>query len=96
MTWFIDEYLDKTIRNLDLCPGIEIHIASDSSLNGVAIRFAVYWSHPRLNLDWYPLISVDANNDTVFFCEGSENPEEWQRHLNDAADAIEKSLSGRL
>jgi len=87
MVWHVDEYLDKTIRNLDLCPGVDVNIDT-TDIDGLSVCFSLFWSKPRINLGWYPIVSIDVNNKTIFSSEGTENPEHWKDSLSAAADAL--------
>ena len=92
MTWFVDEYLDKTLRNLDLCPGcdIDIRIKEDD----MDVDISVFWHAPSINLDWYPICQIDMNGKTIFHHEGAENPDAWGDYLSIAADMLADALNG--
>lgn len=94
MTWFVDEYLDKTIRNLGLCPGVNIVMDTDDIEAWMYVHISVFWSKPRLNLDWYPIVNIEVNNKTIFAREGAENPDLWGDLLTAAADRLADALNG--
>lgn len=94
MTWFVDEYLDKTVRNLNLCPGVNIHMDTDDIEAGIYIHISVFWSKPRLNLDWYPIVNIEVNNKTIFARDGAENPDLWGGLLTAAADRLADAMNG--
>ena len=89
MTWFVDEYLDKTLRNLDLCPGVDIDIRF--KVDGVDIGIYICWHSPSINLNWYPICQIDMNDRTIFHREGAENPDLWHDLLTSAADALNRN-----
>jgi hypothetical protein len=90
MTWFVDEYLDKTIRNLDLCPGVEITLAfrGDAVDRSDDIFVVIFWSKPNTSTDWYPVAQIDHGFKTIFHREGTENIDHWQDLLNEMAEFI--------
>lgn len=92
MTWFVDEYFDDVLRNMDLCPGVNIVLETDIPHESVSIHFTVFWSAPRLNLNWYPICQIDLDNKTIFHGEGTENPDKWNELLKQAADALDRHL----
>lgn len=87
MIWFIDEYLDAVLREMKLCPGVNVNIDT-ADIGGVNLCISVYWHHPSLNLEWYPICHIDFNNDTIFHREGAEDPEQWGDLMAAAADAL--------
>lgn len=48
---------------------------------------SLFWHEPSLNLGWYPILQVDTDEKTVFWGEGTENPDYW---YDLAVRAIEK------
>lgn len=98
MTWFIDEYLDKTLRSLDLCPGVDVSITVHGDAPDYAddIDVYVFWSAPNTSTDWYPVGRIDKGCISFFYEKGTENPEHWGDLLCEMADAIEKKLNGQL
>lgn len=91
MVWFIDEYLDKTIREMKLCPGVNVNIDTPD-VSGLYFHISIYWSSPRLNLNWYPIFHIDKNCETIFHSEGPENPDGWEDFVGKAADALAAAL----
>lgn len=94
MIWFIDEYLDKVIRSLELCPGVDItidtHEIQDEDYD---ICISIFWHKPSLNLHWYPICQIDLNGRTIFHHEGGENPESWSALLNAAVDRLSEKIT---
>ena len=86
MTWNVDEYLDKTLRGLSLCPGVSVCI--DTADLDFMVDINIHWHRPSINLNWYPVCQIDVNNKTIFQHEGSENPEHWHDLLDAAADRL--------
>ena len=92
MIWFIDEYLDAFLREMKLCPGVDINIDTPD-IDGVSICISVFWLKPRVNLGWYPICQIDYNNTTIFHREGGEDPETWPDFMDKAADALASAMT---
>ena len=93
MTYFIDEYLDITLRNLTLCPSVDISISfrgSDTVDFSDDIDVMVFWNSPNSSTNWYPIGQIDHGLKTIFHREGSENPDCWNNLLNEMADFISR------
>ena len=94
MVWWIDEYLDLTLRKIDLCPGVDVAF----TFHGVAkdysddIDVSIFWHSPSVNLGWYPICQIDHGCRTVFHREGAENDERWHDLLEQAADFLAQEL----
>lgn len=94
MIWFIDEYFDKQIRALELCPGVDITIDTHEIQDeDDDICISIFWHKPGLNLGWYPICQIDLNDRTIFHREGSEAPEYWPEFMEQAADALAAALT---
>lgn len=92
MIWFIDEYLDGFLRDMKLCPGVNVNMDT-SDIDGMSVCISVFWHSPSLNLDWYPLCQIDYNNVTIFSKEGTEDQEQWGKLMEAAADALAAALT---
>lgn len=92
MIWFIDEYFDKQIRALELCPGVDITLDAHDA-DEIYVTVSVFWHKPGLNLEWYPICQIDLNYRTIFRRDGSEAPEQWPEFMEQAADALEAALA---
>lgn len=91
MIWFVDDYMKKTLENLDLCPGVDVDFTVHTELRG-DVSVSVFWHEPSRNLDWYPVCQIDAEHTTIFHGEGAENPEAWPTLLKDASDRFDRWL----
>lgn len=89
MVWWVDEYIDSSLRKLDLCPGVDVSFSFrgdefDGKEKGVSVD--IFWHSPSINLGWYPICQIDIGRKTVFHREGTENSEHWRDLLTEAAD----------
>jgi len=78
----IIEYLDAV--KYDLTPGDDITLTTPED----DFSFNLWWSSPSLNLNWYPIVQVDDSDDVIFWREGTENPDNWYRVIDQAIDKI--------
>ena len=78
----IIEYLDAV--KYDLTPGDEITLTTPED----DFSFNLWWHSPSLNLGWYPIVQVDDSDDVIFWGEGTENPDNWYRVVDEAIDKI--------
>lgn len=90
MTWFVEEYLDKQLRDLDLCPNVDVVLSFNGDAKDCSddIDVNIFWSKPNSSTDWYPIGQIDFGFRTIFHREGTENPEHWQDLLTEMADFI--------
>jgi hypothetical protein len=100
MTWFVDEYLDKQLRALDLCPNVDVTMSfhGDAKDSSEDIDVYIFWSKPNSSTDWYPIGQIDFGCRTIFHREGTENIDHWQDLLTEMAEFISnhKFLKGRV
>lgn len=62
------------------------------------LSVSIWWSEPRHNLNWYPIIQVDKRKEygsykmweTIYHKEGSENPSVWEKHMKELIDFIQR------
>ena len=92
MIWFIDEYFDKQLRALELCPGLDITIETRDA-EGFQVCVSIFWHIPSTNLDWFPICQIDLNDCTIFHREGGEDPETWPDFMDKAADALSSAMT---
>lgn len=92
MTWFVEEYLGKTLRCLDLCPNVDVYLSfrGDAKDYSDVIDVSIFWSAPNSSTNWYPIGQIDFGRRTIFHREGSENIDHWEDLLNEMAEFIEK------
>ena len=97
MTWFVEEYFDKTLRSLDLCPNVDVDLkfGGDAPNYSEDIDIMIWWHKPSTNLDWYPIGHIDFGLKTIFHREGAENPDRWEDLLNEMADFIKTYHFGK-
>ena len=90
MTWFVEEYLGKTLRGLDLCPNVDVNLSfrGDAKDHSEDIDVSIFWSAPNSSTDWYPIGQIDFGCRTIFHREGSENIDHWEDLLKEMADFI--------
>lgn len=82
----IEEFLDYLDDiKYDLVPDEEIELSSDDG-----ISFYLWWHTPSLNLNYYPIVQVSDNGEEIFWREGTENPDNWYRVVDQAIEAISK------
>ena len=91
MTWCIDKYLEKTLTEMKLCPGVDVtfecHLFEEKDF-----CLSVFWHAPSTNLRWYPICQIDSGHTTIFHSEGSENPEHFEDVLVEAWSFLNKWL----
>lgn len=92
MIWFIDEYLDAFLREMKLCPGVDISIETPE-LDGMSVCVYFTWHSPSLNVGWFPVCQIECNDRTVFHKEGAEDPETWPDFMDKAADALASAMT---
>lgn len=92
MVWWIDEYLNLTLRNLDLCPGVDVSFSHKGETRDEDISVDIFWHNPSVNVGWYPVCQIDMGNRTIFHGEGTENGEHWGELTKKAADALAAEL----
>lgn len=95
MVWWIDEYLDLTLRKIDLCPGVDVSFTHSGETRDEDISVDIFWHSPSVNLDWYPICQIDHGGRTVFHREGTENEEHWGDLLQQAADFLAQELQAQ-
>lgn len=81
------DYLAQTLLHICLRPGFDVDIQDYDEDTGVYI----FWSKPRVNTTWYPIIQIDYCGKTIYHREGPEyNREEynWGSFLRKAADFL--------
>ena len=78
----IIEYLDSV--KYDLTPGDDITLITPED----DLSFYLWWSAPSLNLNWYPIVQVNDDTGIIFNREGTENPDNWYRVIDQAIDKI--------
>ena len=78
----IIEYLDAV--KYDLTPGDDITLTTPE----YDFTFYLWWHSPSLNLNWYPIVQVDNDTGIIFNREGTENPDNWYRVIDQAIDKI--------
>ena len=90
MTWWIDEYLDRQLRALNLCPGVDVNLTFHGGAKDYSddIDVSIFWHSPSVNLGWYPIGQIDFGCRTIFHREGTENPEHWKDLLTEMAKFI--------
>ena len=49
-----------------------------------ALIVDIFWAAPSLNVSWYPIVQIDHNNKTIFNREGTENPGNWYKVIDEA------------
>ncbi len=91
MVWFIDEYLDIVLREMKLCPGVDISVETPE-LDGVSVCIYITWHSPGINVGWYPICKIEYNDGTIFHREGPEDPDGWEEFVEQAADALAAAL----
>lgn len=91
MIWFIDEYLEKTLSEMKLCPGVDVSLECHY-FPEKDFCLSVFWHDPSVNLNWYPIVQIDTGHTTVFHCEGSEDPEHYEDVLTEAWSFLKKWL----
>jgi hypothetical protein len=92
MTWWIDEYLDFSLRKLDLCPGADVSFSVKGESKSEDVDVSVFWHSPSVNVGWYPICQISRGDSTIFYGEGTENDEHWHDLLVRAADALAQEL----
>ena len=62
------------------------------------LSVSIWWSEPRHNLNWYPIIQVDKRKDhgdykmweTIYHRECGENPSCWEKQMKELIDFVKK------
>lgn len=90
MTWFVEEYLDKQLFALDLCPGVDVEFTFQGEAKDYSDRLfvCIFWSMPNSSTDWYPIGQIDFGHRTIFHREGTENIDHWEDLLKEMAEFI--------
>ena len=78
----IIEYLEAV--KYDLTAGDDITLITPED----DLSFYLWWHSPSLNLGWYPIVQVDDGDKGIFWREGTENPDNWYRVIDQAIDKI--------
>lgn len=69
---------------------IVIQRGKDVSKKDGDLEFNLWWHEPSLNLNWYPIIQIDLNDEPIYNAEGPENPDHWKDFVR---EAIKKATS---